>query len=139
MDKWTKKKRFFSIVLQIFYILDFLGVSRKKPRFDHKLWNIHDCVVGAVPRFNNLIEGWLNAFASCITIDHPDIVILAEKIRRAQSKFESGTPKVLQGYNVKTKKSLLSKIRRRYYSSSQCIRPISLHDFLKNIATNITL
>ncbi|CAF1345379.1 unnamed protein product [Rotaria sordida] len=29
------------------------GTGRKKPKFDHKLWNIHDRVVAAVPRSNN--------------------------------------------------------------------------------------
>ena len=66
---------FFLFILQISYILDFVGVSRKKPQFDHKLWNIHDCVVGAVPCFNNLIEGWLNAFASRITVDGTNTLI----------------------------------------------------------------
>ncbi|CAF5007613.1 unnamed protein product, partial [Rotaria socialis] len=40
-----------------------IGTGRKKPQFDHKLWNIHDRVVATVPRSNNSVEGWHNAFA----------------------------------------------------------------------------
>ncbi|CAF4262164.1 unnamed protein product, partial [Rotaria sordida] len=29
------------------------GTGRKKPQFDHKLWNMHDRVVAAVSRSNN--------------------------------------------------------------------------------------
>ncbi|CAF1516016.1 unnamed protein product [Rotaria sordida] len=29
------------------------GTGRKKPQFDHKLWNVHDRVLAAVPRSNN--------------------------------------------------------------------------------------
>ena len=37
----------------------FLGVGRKKPLFDHKIWNIHDRVITNLSRSNNSVEGWL--------------------------------------------------------------------------------
>ncbi|CAF1531365.1 unnamed protein product, partial [Rotaria sp. Silwood1] len=64
------------------------GTCRKKPQYDHNLWNIHDRVIAAIPRPNNSVEGWHNAFASRVTMNHTDIVKLAAKIRLEQSKFE---------------------------------------------------
>ncbi|CAF2161640.1 unnamed protein product [Rotaria magnacalcarata] len=81
------------------------GTGRKKPQFDHKLWNIHDRVVATVPRPNNSVEGLHNAFANRVAISHPTIVKLGEKIRRKQSKFEVDMTKILQGHDTKMKKA----------------------------------
>ncbi|CAF1624098.1 unnamed protein product [Rotaria magnacalcarata] len=79
--------------------------GREKPQFDHKLWNIHDRVVATVPRSNNSVEGWHNAFANRVAISHPTIVKLGEKVRREQSKFEVDMTKILQSHDIKTKKA----------------------------------
>ncbi|CAF3388797.1 unnamed protein product [Rotaria socialis] len=86
------------------------GTGRKKPQFDHKLWNIHDRVVATVPRPNNLVEGSHDVFANRVTISHPTIVKLGEKIRREQSKFEVDMTKILQDHDVKTKKPCYRKL-----------------------------
>ncbi|CAF4948012.1 unnamed protein product, partial [Rotaria sp. Silwood1] len=72
------------------------GTGRNKPQFDHKLWNIHDRVIPGVPRSNNSVEGWHNAFTSRVSINHPNIVKLIEKIRREQPKLEVDIEKILQ-------------------------------------------
>ncbi|CAF1988425.1 unnamed protein product [Rotaria magnacalcarata] len=74
------------------------GTGRKKPLFDHKLWNIYDRIIADIPRSNNSVEGWHNSFASRVPINHPNIIKLAEKIRREQSKFEIDIAKILQGH-----------------------------------------
>ncbi|CAF3361834.1 unnamed protein product, partial [Rotaria sp. Silwood2] len=89
------------------------GAGRKKPKFDHTLWNIYDRVVAGVPRSNNSVEGWHNAFANRVAINHPDIVKLAEKIRREQSKFEVDMAKILQGHDIKTKKVCYRQLDER--------------------------
>ncbi|CAF1477517.1 unnamed protein product [Rotaria magnacalcarata] len=83
------------------------GTGRKKCLFDHKLWNIHDRVIAALPLSNNSVEGWHNAFDNRVSISHPDIMKLTEKIRREQSKFEVDTAKILQVHIIKTKKSVI--------------------------------
>ncbi|CAM4983192.1 unnamed protein product [Rotaria socialis] len=116
-----------------------IGTGRKKPQFDHKLWNIHDRVVATVPRSNNSVEGWHNAFASRVAISHPTIVKLGEKIRREQSKFEVGMAKILQGHNIKTKKACYRKLDERITRLANSFDPTQLDQFLKNMAANITL
>ncbi|CAF3878141.1 unnamed protein product, partial [Rotaria sp. Silwood1] len=64
------------------------GAGRKNPQFDHKLWTVNDRAVATIPRSNNSVEGWHNAFANRVALNHPNIVKLAEKIRLEQSKFE---------------------------------------------------
>ena len=44
--------------LSPFYTLSFFsGAGRKKPQFDHTLWNVYDRVVADLPRSNNSVEG----------------------------------------------------------------------------------
>ena len=63
------------------------GAGRKKGEFSIKLWNVDDRVCTNLPRSNNSIEGWYQAFAKRVPIVHPTINKLADKIRREQSKF----------------------------------------------------
>ena len=50
--------------------------------FPIELWNAYDRTIMNLPRSNNSIEGWHNAFAKRVAIVHPSVTKLAEKIRR---------------------------------------------------------
>ncbi|CAM4939652.1 unnamed protein product [Rotaria socialis] len=115
------------------------GTGRTKPQFDHKLWNVYDRVIAAVPRSNNSVEGWHNAFATRVAINHPNIVKLAEKIRREQSKFEVDMQKILQGHDIKTKKACYRKLDERLTRLVNAFDASQMDQFLKNVAANITL
>ncbi|CAF3646667.1 unnamed protein product [Rotaria socialis] len=116
-----------------------IGTGRTKPQFDHKLWNVYDRVIAAVPRSNNSVEGWHNAFATRVAINHPNIVKLAEKIRREQSKFEVDMQKILQGHDIKTKKACYRKLDERLTRLVNAFDASQMDQFLKNVAANITL
>ncbi|CAF1111966.1 unnamed protein product [Adineta ricciae] len=64
---------------------NFIGTGRTKPQFSIQLWNVHDRLISNLPRSNNSIEGWHNAFAQRVSIAHPTIFKLTEKIRVEQS------------------------------------------------------
>ena len=130
---------FFSILDKFEIYPTFLVAGQKKPQFDHELWNIHDRVVANIPRSNNSVEGWHNTFANRVAISHLNIVKLAEKIRREQSKFEVDMGKILKGHDIKTKKACYRRLDQcitRLVTSSE---PSQLDQFLKNMAANITL
>ncbi|CAF1489677.1 unnamed protein product [Rotaria magnacalcarata] len=116
-----------------------IGTDRKKPQFDHRLWNIHDRVVATVPRPNNSVEGWHNAFADRVEISHPTIVKLGEKIRREQSKCQMDMTKILQSHDIKTKKACYRKLDEHITRLANSFDPTRLDQFLKNMAANITL
>ncbi|CAF2078767.1 unnamed protein product, partial [Rotaria magnacalcarata] len=116
-----------------------IRTDRKKPQFDHRLWNIHDRVVATVPRPNNSVEGWHNAFADRVEISHPTIVKLGEKIRREQSKCQVDMTKILQSHDIKTKKACYRKLDEHITRLANSFDPTQLDQFLKNMAANITL
>jgi hypothetical protein len=73
-----------------------LGTGRKKSEFPIKLWNSYDRVSTNLPRSNNSIEGWHKAFAKRVSIAHPTINKLTDKIRREQSTFEVDIAQIRQ-------------------------------------------
>ncbi|CAF3062688.1 unnamed protein product [Rotaria socialis] len=80
------------------------GTGRKKPLFTIELWNVYDRIVANLPRSDNSIEGWHNAFAKRVAIVHPSVSKLTEKVRREQSKFELDIAQIRQGQEPKPKK-----------------------------------
>lgn len=128
------------------FIINFLtshlflkGIGRKKPQFEHTLWNIYDRVVADLPRSNNSVEGWHSAFATRVAIAHPTIKKLADKIRREQSKFEIDIAQLLQGHPPKPKKACYQKLDERIARVVSNYNPLQILEYLKNIAANVSL
>jgi hypothetical protein len=107
--------------------------------FEHKIWNIYDRVVGNLPRSNNSVEGWHSAFATRVSIAHPTIIKLTEKIRREQSKFEVDVAQLMQGIQPKPKKACYRKLDERIARVVHGYDPTQIDQYLKNIAANIKL
>lgn len=106
---------------------------------DHKLWNIYDRVVANLPRSNNAVEGWHNAFANRVAVAHPTVAKLAEKIRREQSKFEIDIAQLLQGHQPKPKKACYRKLDERISRVVLAYDPTQIYQYLKNLSPNISL
>ena len=107
--------------------------------FDHEFWNVHVRVIASVSRSNNSVEGWHNAFGCRVAITHPDIVKLAEKIRREQSKFEVDMAKILQGHDIKMKKACYRRLDERISRLVNAFDSSQVEEFLQNMAANILL
>ena len=114
-----------------------VGVGRKKPQFDHTLWSVYDRVIGNLPRSNNFVEGWHKAFATRVSVSHPTVVKLVEKIRREQSKFEIDIAQILQGHEPKPRKAYYRKLDQRIQHLATSYNPSQLDQYLKNIFGNI--
>ncbi|CAF2107916.1 unnamed protein product [Rotaria magnacalcarata] len=115
------------------------GAGRKKPQFDHVLRNVYDRVITNLPQSNNSVEGWHNAFTSRVTVAHPTIKKLVEKIRREQSKFEIDIAHLLQDHQLKPNKVCYRKLDERIARLVRGYDPLQIHQYLKNIAANVSL
>lgn len=116
-----------------------LGTGRKKPLFQIELWNVYDRTVSNLPRSNNSIEGWHNAFAKRVAIVHPTISKLTEKIRREQSKFEMDIAQIQQGQEPKPKKLKYRKLDARIKRLVDDYPNLNLSEYLKGLALNMSL
>ncbi|CAF4933851.1 unnamed protein product, partial [Rotaria sp. Silwood1] len=72
------------------------GAGRKKPKFNNELWNVYERVINDLPRSNNSVEAWHSAFANRVSMAHPSVAKLADKIRQEQSKFEIDIEQIFQ-------------------------------------------
>lgn len=57
---------------------------RATPRFPIPFWNQHQRVLGDLPRSNNNLEGWHQAFNHSVGIAHPSAARLAQKLQKEQ-------------------------------------------------------
>lgn len=115
------------------------GTGRKKPEFPLELWNVYDRVCTNLPRSNNSIEGWHQAFAKRVAIVHPSINKLADKIRREQSKFEVDIEQIRQGHEPKPKKAMYRKLDERLKRLVDDYPNVDLGEFLRSVASNVSL
>ncbi|CAF4363303.1 unnamed protein product [Rotaria sp. Silwood2] len=115
------------------------GTGRKRPQFSHELWNVYDRVINDLPRSNNAIEGWHNAFANRVAIAHPTIPKLTNKIIQEQSKFEIDIEKLRQGDEPKPKKAAYRKYDDKIKRLVQLYNNNDLAQYLSGIAANINL
>ena len=74
-----------------------------------------------------------------MSISHPTIIKLAEKIHREQSKFEVDIAKILQGHDIKSKKACYRKLDDRITRLVDAYDSSQLDQFLKNMAANVSL
>ena len=62
---------------------------RGLPRFPIELWNQYDRVITRLPRSNNAVEGWHNAFNNVVYMAHPTPIKLAQKLQVSVLTFTS--------------------------------------------------
>ncbi|CAF4511903.1 unnamed protein product [Rotaria socialis] len=115
------------------------GVGRKNPLFTIDLWNVYDRESANLPRSNNSIEGWHNAFAKRVSIAHPTITKLTDKIRREQSKFEVDIAQIRQGQEPKPKKATYRKLDDRIKRLVDDYHNVHLVDYMNGLAANVSL
>jgi hypothetical protein len=62
--------------------------KRSQPRFNADIWNVRDRVQNNLPRTNNSVEAWHNAFQSTVECHHPSVYKLIEQFRHEQDHCE---------------------------------------------------
>ena len=140
MIEEPKKRGKLLIHLSLFeYFILILGTSRKKPMFPIELWNTSDRTIMNLPRSNNSIKGWHNAFAKRVAIVHPSVTKLAEKIRPEQSKFEMNIAQIRQGEEPKPKKVQYQKLDERIKRLVDDYSNVELGEYLNGLPTNMSL
>ncbi|CAF3407635.1 unnamed protein product [Rotaria socialis] len=112
-------------------------LAEKKPLFPIEIWNVYDRTIANLPRSNNSIKGWHNAFTKCVAIVHPTITKLIEKIRREQSKFEGDIAQTRQGQESKPQKLKYRKLDERIKRLVDDYANVDLGEYLKGLAVNI--
>ncbi|CAF1047866.1 unnamed protein product, partial [Brachionus calyciflorus] len=75
-----------------------------KPRYEIKLWSIHERIMEGIPRTTNYVESWHNAFGNMLK-KHPNFYSLIDSLRSENKKSEYNLLKAQTG-PMPTKKSV---------------------------------
>ena len=63
--------------------------SRRITPFPIRIWNMYERVRQQLPRTNNVVEGWNNAFNPSVGYSHPSVSKLFKSLQREQSLQEA--------------------------------------------------
>ena len=116
-----------------------MGSQRSRPKFDLRLWNTYDRVIRDLPRSNNALEGWHNAFNNRVSIKHPSITKLAKCIIREQSRFEIDIERLRTGEQPRKKKKVYADLDARLKRIAMSYHVNNIEDYLYRIAVNLKL
>lgn len=115
------------------------GEGRLPPKFSLSLWNCTDATKNDLPKTNNAVEGWHNAFSSLLGAHHPTIWKFINGLRDQQSLNELKIEHYIAG-------NLPKKGRKKYRDTAARIKIIvedyhgrEMSDFLQGIAHNLKL
>ena len=116
-----------------------VGSQRSRPKFDLRLWNTYDRVIRDLPRSNNALEGWHNAFNNRVSIKHPSVTKLAKCIIREQSRFEIDIERLRTGEQPRKKKKVYADLDARLKRIAMSYNVNNIEDYLYRIAVNLKL
>ena len=115
------------------------GRQRRNPSYPISVWSIYDRVIDGLPRTNNSVEGWHNAFQRTVGFNHPSVYKLIEAIQYEQSNSENLVQQIDTG-------RLITKKNYRYERIDQALKtivnsyPRREHlDYLRAISYNLTI
>ncbi|XP_068224123.1 uncharacterized protein [Palaemon carinicauda] len=110
---------------------------RRRPKFEVKLWSCYERTLNGLPRTNNMLEGWHNAFKRRMTIIHPTEEKLLRKLRSEQASTKMVLEQVFQGKDVGRKNKKYTDVNARLKNVVEGYDSDNVLDFLQAIARNL--
>ncbi|BFZ03225.1 hypothetical protein BsWGS_06264 [Bradybaena similaris] len=113
---------------------------RASPLFPIAMWNMRTRVANGLPRTNNSIEGWHNAFQSSVACHHPTIYTLVDHFRREQDLTEQTMIRVQSGIcSQASSKSKYVQVSRRLAAILPTYGGRDLKAYLHAVSRNIEI
>ncbi|CAK8697796.1 unnamed protein product [Clavelina lepadiformis] len=113
--------------------------NRRQPLFPIRCWNVFHRVQDDLPRTNNSIEGWHNAFSKRVSISHPTLRRLVKKIKQEQGSNEIFIEKLNAGIAGPPRKKRYDAVNQRLKSivENYDSTNININSYLRAIAHNL--
>lgn len=111
--------------------------SRRNPIYSVSIWSVYHRTINDLPRTNNSVEGWHNAFQKIVGVSHPSRCKLVSKIRKQQSQVELTIIHALSGTNPRNSKTKYQELSRKLKVLVDGYDVEKGIEFLRAIAHNI--
>lgn len=109
----------------------------QNPLFSIKMWNVYNRVLNDLPRTNNSVEGWHNAFSKRVRIKHPTLNVLIYKIKQEQNSNEFLIEQIFSGLTIKKQKKKYILINNQIKNIVFSYNNYCIMAFLTAITRNI--
>lgn len=135
--------------IEKYYIGKIEKARRKRPRFPPRMWSVFDRFQQEndpdsqdLPRTNNSVDAWHNAFQRTIGYQHPNVFKLIEAFRKEQSRWEIDLARIRGGNLPKEGRRKYRALNHRLKTvvgkyNEYIARDINHINYLKAIATNL--
>jgi len=113
--------------------------SRRQPLFPIRCWNVFHRVQHDLPRTNNSIEGWRNAFSKRVSMSHPTLRRLVKKIMQEQGSNEIVIEQLNAGIVGPPRKKVNDAVNQRLKGIDELYHSTNLdiNSYLRAIAHNL--
>ena len=112
---------------------------RRDPTFAISLWNCYSSVIDGIPKTNNAVEGWHNAFSSLLSADHPTIWKFIDGIQQEQSLNELKVNQYLAGVSPPMGRKKYRDAAKRIMKIVEKYSQRDPIEYLSSIASNLKL
>ena len=113
---------------------------RANPLFPIAMWNMRGRVADGLPRTNNSVEGWHNAFQSSFACHHPTVYTLLDHFRRQQDLTEQTMSRIHSRIcSLPSSKSKYVQLSRRLAAILPTYEGRDLKDYLRAVCHNIEI
>ena len=124
-----------------YFEMTWLGIvqrgRRRRPTFEVSLWSVYERTSNDLPRTNNMLEGWHNAFKRRVTITHPTEDKLIRKLRSEQATTEMALEQVFQGNSIGRKNKKYAQVNDRLKKIVDRYSSENVLEYLHAIAHNL--
>ena len=115
------------------------AVTRNPPQFPPELWSIYELIDNGYPRTQNIIEGWHQRWNTLIGRSHVGVYTIIDEMRKEQHQTELQIESIIRGEERPYQRKHIIEYENRLLTVFNNRNSLSLLEFLRGIAHNISL
>jgi hypothetical protein len=115
-----------------------LRLTWVSPLFPATLWSVYERTSSSEPRTTNKLEGWHRRFAQIIGKSHPNVFEFISRLKEEQSHTEFKIEQYMAGVQPPSSRSSVVKNNKRLLKVVTNIESMSVPEYLRGVAHNIT-
>ena len=112
---------------------------RRQARFPVRMWSVYSRQQRGLPRTNNQLESWHNAFQGCTETRHPSIYRFLEALRREEALQRVNAVQLMQGRDLTLRMKKYIKLNKRLTAVQNSRAGYTLLQYLRALSHNLEI